>query len=291
MPDGLDSLKQLSTVDMESPCNTITDVLSYNHYFGWYVGDVSQNGEWIDEFHKKYPQISLGISEYGAEGILKYHTDTPKVHDYTEEYQAYYHEEMLKTFETRPFLWSTYVWNMFDFASDMRDEGGVKGRNNKGLVTYDRKTKKDSFYLYKAFWSDEKFVHICSKRFVERVTEKIRVKIYSNESEVSLFVNGELFGKTAAHNIFVFENVTLKKGKNVITAKSGALEDSCEFIYTDTPNEEYVFKNDKAGTSVKNWFEDIYTTGDFEYPEGYYSIRDTIGDIMKSPEGKSLWTK
>lgn len=282
------TIAQLSAVEMESPCNRITDVLSYNHYFGWYVGDVSQNGEWIDEFHKKYPRIPLGISEYGAEGILKYHTDTPKVQDYTEEYQAYYHEEMLKTFEKRPFLWSTYVWNMFDFASDMRDEGGVKGRNNKGLVTYDRKTKKDSFYLYKAFWSDEKFVHICSKRFAERAAEKISVKVYSNEPEVSLFVNDKLFGKIATHNIFVFEDVILKKGKNVITAKSGALEDSCEFIYTDTPNEEYVFKNDKAGTNVKNWFEDIDTSGDFEYPEGYYSIRDTVGDIMKSPEGKKL---
>lgn len=282
------TIAQLSAVEMESECNRISDVLSYNHYFGWYVGDVSQNGEWIDEFHKKYPDIPLGISEYGAEGILKYHSDNPKVQDYTEEYQAYYHEEMLKTFEERPFLWSTYVWNMFDFASDMRDEGGVKGRNNKGLITYDRKTKKDSFYLYKAYWSKEPFVHICSKRFIDRTDERINVRVYSNQPQVELYVNGELQKSLNSEKVFVFEGIELKKGLNKIKAVCDSYHDNAEFNLTDIPNEEYVYKNENVGKNVKNWFEGVDTEGELEFPDGYYSIRDTIGDIMKSEEGKKL---
>ncbi|MGN0521870.1 MAG: glycoside hydrolase family 2 TIM barrel-domain containing protein [Eubacterium sp.] len=280
------TMANLTMVEMDSPINRITDILSYNHYFGWYMGSVDDNGPWIDEFHKLNPDIALGISEYGCEGILDYHNDNPQMQDYSEEYQAYYHEEMLKTFEKRPFLWSTHVWNMFDFASDMRDEGGCKGRNNKGLVTFDRKTKKDSFFIYKAYWSDEKFVHICSRRYVDRTNENIKIKVYSNCDSVTLYVNGKELETKSADKIFIFDNVTLVKGENTVKAVSGDCTDEITLNLTDTPNESYTFINENVGTGAKNWFEGVEVDGEIEYPEGYFTIKDKIGDIMKNPEGK-----
>ena len=150
----LTTMANVTMCDTESPLLKVPDIFAYNHYFGWYIGNVEENATWLDEFRERYPNTPIAISEYGAEGILSWHSSEPKQGDYTEEYQAYYHENMARILGDRQYLWATYVWNMFDFGVDSRDEGGVKGRNNKGLVTYDRKTKKDSFYLYKAYWSD-----------------------------------------------------------------------------------------------------------------------------------------
>lgn len=279
------TLANLTMVPNDSPLNFITDILSYNHYFGWYMGDVADNGPWLDQFHVENPERVLGLSEYGCEGILAYHNDTPKVQDYSEEYQAFYHEKMLETFAERPYLWSTHVWNMFDFASDMRDEGGVKGRNHKGLVTYDRKTKKDAFYIYKAWWSDEPFVHICSRRFQERCAEKIDIKVYTNQPRVTILLNGKEFAEKDARKVVVFENVPLLKGTNAIEAVSGKQRDYVTFDRVETPNESYVLRTQKEGINVANWFDGMETHGEMQYPEGYFSIRDKIGDIMKVPEG------
>jgi beta-galactosidase len=292
----LTTIANLTMVEMDSPLNKITDILSYNHYFGWYMGSVEDNGPWLDEFHNLNPDRCLGLSEYGCEGIINYHNDNPQMQDYSEEYQAYYHEEMLKTFATRPYLWSTHVWNMFDFASDMRDEGGVKGRNNKGLVTYDRKIKKDSFFVYKAYWSSEKFVHLCGSRYVDRTSELVNIKVYSNCPSVTLFVNNQEVNTVTADKIFIFENVKLAKGENNIKAVSGDFTDEMVLNLVDTPNESYVFKNNlqKVGTGAKNWFEDmpalqgISTDGEIEYPDGVFTIKDKIGDVMKNPEGKEF---
>ena len=161
----LTTIAAVSMCKMEDPYLQIPDVVSYNHYFGWYGGDTSMNGPWFDKFHAKFPNIPIGCSEYGCEA-LNWHTSDPRQGDYTEEYQAYYHEELIKQLFSRKYLWATHVWNMFDFGADARAEGGENGQNHKGLVTFDRKTKKDSFYLYKAWWSKEKFVHIASKRYV-----------------------------------------------------------------------------------------------------------------------------
>ena len=147
------------------------------------------NGPWFDEFHAKYPNIPIGCSEYRCEA-LNWHTSNPQQGDYTEEYQAYYHEELIKQFFSRKYLWATHVWNMFDFGADSRNEGGENGQNHKGLVTFDRKYKKDSFYAYKAWLSDEPFVHICGKRYIDRVEDVTKVTVYSNQPEVELFVNG-----------------------------------------------------------------------------------------------------
>lgn len=284
----LTTIAQLSMVDMDSPINQITDIISYNHYFGWYIGDVADNGPWLDEFHEKYPNICLGISEYGCEGILQYHNDHPQVQDYSEEYQAYYHENMLKIFEERPFLWSTHVWNMFDFASDMRDEGGVKGRNNKGLVTFDRKTKKDSFYIYKAYWTDAPFVHICSRRYADRPEESISVKVYSNCPRVTLYVNGAEFSALTGDKVFIFENVPLHMGENTLKAVSDAVSDAITLNRTEEANPAYALNDGKAGTGVKNWFDEGGTQMEMTFREGYLSVQDKLGDVMKTDEGEKL---
>lgn len=281
------TIAQLSMVENSNILNSITDAIAYNHYFGWYTGKVDENGPWIDKFHREFPEIPLGISEYGAEGIINYHSDDPKIQDYTEEYQSYYHRKMLETFESRNFLWCTFAWNMFDFASDMRDEGGVKGRNNKGLVTYDRKIKKDSYYIYKAYWSDDSFIHICEKRFAERSVNKINIKIFSNLSQIALTVNGKKVETKTGCRYFEFNNVVLKSGINSIIAECGEYSDKAEFIFTNSPSEIYTFENESE-SSVKNWFEGIENTGKMEFPDGFYSIHDTIGDIMKSPEGLKM---
>ncbi|MCM2677449.1 glycoside hydrolase family 2 protein [Alkalicoccobacillus plakortidis] len=213
----LTTMANLFLVDEKDEYNFMTDIIGYNKYYGWYTGKAEDFADWIDLFRAKNPTTSLGISEYGAEGIIDYHSDNPVVKDYSEEYHALYHEKVLDIFADRPYLWSTYVWNMFDFGANIRDEGGVKGRNNKGLVTYDRKIKKDAFYIYKAHWSKQPFVHITGRRYVERATDTINIKAYTNLSEVVLMINGE---KTETFSVqgkvAVFEGITLTKKLNHI---------------------------------------------------------------------------
>ena len=289
-PTRLTTMAQVSMLDMESEHNQITDVLSYNHYFGWYMGDVSENGPWLDEFHQKYPNRPLGVSEYGCEAILSWHSEAPEVQDYTEEYQAYYHEEMLKTFATRPYLWSTHVWNMFDFAADARDEGGCKGRNNKGLVTYDRKTRKDSFFAYKAFWTTTPFVHVCGRRFMDRAPGQRDIKVYSNCPQVTLLVNGCEVATLKADKIFLFKDVILQNGVNEITARAeGAADDVIYLNGVTTPNSSYILpQEENTGDGVANWFDDIAVSRKLEFPEGFFSIKDKMGEIMANPESAKV---
>ena len=287
-PSRLTTMAQVSMTPMDSEHNHITDVLSYNHYFGWYMGDVEENGPWLDEFHAKNPQLCLGVSEYGAEGVLKWHSAEPRVRDYSEEYQAHYHEKMLETFATRPYLWSTHVWNMFDFAADARDEGGVQGRNNKGLVTYDRKTKKDSFYACKAWWSDEAFVRVAGSRFVDRAPGQRNVKVYSNQPGVTLFVNGEEVGTKEGAHVFVFENIALRDGENTVTARAGACEDTITLRGVAEPNKDYVLPDENPeAEGVTNWFEGIEAPK-MEFPAGYYSIKDNMKDLLANPETAAI---
>jgi beta-galactosidase len=266
---------------MDSELCKIPDIISYNHYFGWYAGKVSQNGPWLDKFHKKHPNICIGLSEYGCECVLDWHTETPKQGDYSEEYQCYYHEEMLKTFAVRPFIWSTHVWNMFDFAADARDEGGVKGMNNKGLVTYDRKIKKDSFYLYKAFWNKEPMVHLASKRYVYRCEDETKVLVYSNFDKVSLYVNGELFEEKEGYRVFEFK-VPLN-GKLELRAVAGDLEDTSVIEKVEKPYKDYILESDGG---VSNWFDE--SGNGMTFNRDYFSIKDKMKTIMENPHGRAL---
>lgn len=183
----------------------ITDVVSWNLYLGWYVPGLILNDLWMRFFHFCYPKRCLGYSEYGCEAMPNLHSAKPKRGDHTEEYQAVYHEYMLKCFERNPYLWATHVWNMFDFAADARDQGGEPGMNHKGLITFDRRTKKDSFYLYKAYWSPEPFVHIAGKRRKDREEALTAVKVYTNQPRVSLFVNGVFKEEKTGNKVFEFQ--------------------------------------------------------------------------------------
>lgn len=286
-PSRLTTIANMSMTPLDSKHNFITDIVAYNHYFGWYGGTVQENGEWFDRFHQQNPNIPIGLSEYGAEGLLQWHTDDPRVKDYTEEYHAYYHEEMLKMFETRSYLWGTFLWNMFDFAADARDEGGCKGRNNKGLVTYDRKTKKDAFYLYKAYWTSKPFIHLSGKRYVDRPGETATFKVYSNCPVVTLYVNEKKVTTLESNKVFIFENIPLSKGENIVTVKTPELTDQSIFNRVQEPNLAYTLieENGAVSESVTNWFKDLLPENqEFQYPEGYYSVRDTIADLMKNSE-------
>ena len=232
-----------------NPVAHITDTVSWNLYLGWYVPGLFLNDLWMDFFHKVYPDRCLGYSEYGCEGMPNLHSSHPRRGDHTEEYQAIYHEYMLKCFERHPWMWATHVWNMFDFAADARNQGGEPGMNHKGLITFDRKTKKDSFYLYKAYWSKEPFVHICSKRYEDRTEDRIPVKVYSNQNEVTLYVNGDKLETKYGEHVFEF---TVPMGAEVrVKAASGELSDEAVFRKVSKPNPAYALKD--TGDKGANW--------------------------------------
>ena len=275
----LTTIACVSMCSMDDPYIQIPDVVSYNHYFGWYGGDTTMNGPWFDKFHAKYPNIPIGCSEYGCEA-LNWHSSTPFQGDYTEEYQSFYHEELIKQLFTRKYIWATHVWNMFDFGADARAEGGENGQNHKGLVTMDRKYKKDSFYAYKAWLSDEPFVHLCSKRYIDRVEEVTKVTVYSNQPEVELFANGVSLGKVKAEDHFFRWDVQ-NVGETTLVAKAGDLEDSGTIRKVEEMNQDYVLKEQGA---ILNWF-------DIDAPEGRYSLNDKISDIMKCFWGKMWFIK
>ena len=227
----------------------VSDLVSWNLYLGWYVPGMFLNNFWVDFFHWKYPNRCLGYSEYGCECMPNLHSAHPRRGDQSEEYQCKYNEYMLNFFEKRPFMWATHLWNMFDFAADARNQGGEPGMNHKGLVTFDRKIKKDSFYVYKAWWSDEPFVHICGKRFVDRVETITEVKVYSNQDTVTLYANGKEVGTQTGSRVFTFRVQNL--GEMKLEAVSGALRDTAVIRHVTKPNMSY--KLPKDGGNGGNW--------------------------------------
>jgi len=275
-PTRKTAVAALSMCPTDAEYLSIPDVVSYNHYFGWYGGDVSMNGPWFDRFHAEHPDTPIGVSEYGCEA-LNWHTSQPVQGDYTEEYQAHYHEEMIRQLFSREYLFATHVWNMFDFGADNRAEGGENGQNHKGLVTFDRKYKKDAFFAYKAWLSDEPFVHLCGKRYVDRVEDVTRVTVYSNLPEVELFANGMSLGKQRAQDRFFRFDVP-NRGVTKLRAVAGDCSDQSEIHKVDAFNEAYRLREKGA---VLNWF-------DVTQREGYFSLNDKLGDILQSDEGRKL---
>jgi len=273
----LTTVAAVSMCKMDDPYLKISDVVSYNHYFGWYGGETDMNGPWFDQFHKKNPTIPIGCSEYGCEA-LNWHTSTPKQGDYTEEYQSYYHEELIKQFFSRKYLWATHVWNMFDFGADARNEGGENGQNHKGLVTIDRKYKKDAFYAYKAWLSDEPFVHLCGKRYIDRVEDVTKVTVYSNLPEVELFANGISIGKKRAEDHFFYFEVK-NIGETRLKAVADEVSDESFIRKVETFNEDYRLVEKGA---ILNWF-------DIEAPEGYLSLNDKMSDVISTIQGKMIF--
>ena len=267
-------------LEIDSPMLEIPDINSYNLYFGWYLGEMKQTDEFFDEYHSAYPERCIGFSEYGADANPAYHSAKPDRGDYTEEYQCIYHEHMLRMIEERPWLWATHVWNLFDFAADGRDEGGKHGENQKGLVTIDRETKKDAFYLYKAYWSRENFIHICGRRYVDRTEEVTKIKVYSNQPSVALYVDGIFVEEQKGSRIFEFEIPI--SGSHKVAAQAGEYRDEIIVKKADEVNKAYLFV--KEGDIV-NWFDKE------DFHEDCYSVGDTLGEIAKSPEANAIVQK
>jgi beta-galactosidase len=286
-PTRLTTQANVMFVDDKDEYNEVTDILAYNKYYGWYNGKTEDFGPWIDAFHETNPKIALGISEYGAEGIIQYQNDEPKVKDYSETYHTLYHETVWKIFEQRPFLWATYVWNMFDFGANIRDEGGVQGRNNKGLITYDRKIKKDAFYMYKAHWSDEPFIHITGKRYVDRPGETMDLKIYANVDPITLYVDGRAYTPDASEErIFHFKGLPLQEGYNHLRAtaevEGRVIEDRAFFKRVEKANETYTGP-EQSGGIVDNWFDmpdlGAVNVEALEFGDDVYSTRCSIMEL------------
>lgn len=274
----LTTMANVFMLETDSPILEIPDINSYNLYFGWYLGELEQNDEFFDEYHEKYPDRVIGFSEYGADANPQYQAAVPEKGDYTESYQAVYHEHILQMIEKRPWLWATHVWNLFDFAADGRDEGGKHGENQKGLVTIDRKTKKDAFYLYKAAWNKkEPFVHLCGKRYVDRTEDVTEVKVYSNQSKITLVVDGKEFETQTGKIIFKF-NVPIS-GEHKITAIADSCTDSITVKKVEEENQDYIFIK---RSPVTNWFD-----ADELDPE-CFSINDKLAEIKANPKAGAI---
>ena len=288
-PSRLVTAANLYTVKFKSKLNSVTDMIGYNIYFGWYYGEMQDYRDYLNRFHEERPEMPLGVSEYGVDANIRLHSEVPMVRDYSEEYQALYHETVYPIFESLDHLYGSYVWNMFDFHSGLRNEGGQKNINAKGLVTYDRNTRKDAFYYYKAKWSEEKFLHICSKRFVNRAKESIEIKVYTNLSDAVLYVDEKEFGSGTndGNGRIVFSDVPLHEGENRIKVAAEGLTDESVFVRIDSEDENYRLPGNNAGQAVKNWF----LSDDDVVREGYFSLKDTANDLLDDPDARAVLEK
>ncbi|MDO4285033.1 MAG: glycoside hydrolase family 2 TIM barrel-domain containing protein [Eubacteriales bacterium] len=279
-------------LETDSELVRLPDIRSYNLYYGWYVGEMEENDRWFDEFHRKYPETVIGLSEYGADALPCYQSPEPVKGDYTESYQAIYHEHMLQMWKQRPYIWAMHVWNMFDFAADGRSDGGEAGVNHKGLVTFDRKIKKDAFYIYKAYLSDEPFVHLCGRRYVDRAQEETEIKVYSNQDSVTLYVDGKEYGTLQGEKVFRFR-VPLQEKQEAenncvgeyqmearVTVNGETIRDQMTIRRVREENPAYRM----PAAQVVNWFD----REDMQVREGYFSIKDSMAQIKSVPEAAVL---
>ena len=284
----LSTAANLYPLKASSKLNEITDMIGYNLYFGWYYGEMADFGPWLDRFHAARPRLPLGISEYGVDANLALHSEAPKVKDYSEEYQALWHETVYPQIAERPWLWGSFVWNMFDFSSTRRNEGGQRFVNAKGLVTHDRKTRKDAFYYYKSRWSDVPFVHLCAKRFENRAQKQIDVKCYTNQPSVKLLINGQPFGEARPENgAAIFRQVPLVLGGNAVQAVAGDCADIALWRRVETPDASYRLPDEQAGGAVRNWF----LAEDDMRKEGFFSIQNTAQALLDNADARAVLEK
>ena len=273
-------------LEKDSPLIGIADLGCYNLYFGWYLGELDQNDSFLDEYHSLYPERAIGLAEYGADANIQFHAEHPAQGDYSEEFQCVYHEHMVRMIQDRSYLWTTYVWNLFDFAADGRDEGGKRGQNQKGLVEFDHKTRKDAFYLYKAVWSREPFVHLCGKRFVNRAGEATRVRVYTNQERVTLYDGTRIVARkerqdAAQPGVFLFDVPLHGEMYLSVVADSGGQTVRDEMTLRQVPEPDPSYQFGGAG-AVVNWFDKI------TIDPACYSIRDTLGELEQNPGTKTI---
>lgn len=270
------SMANAFMLEDDSPLLKVPDIRTYNIYYGWYVGKVGENDQFIDHFHQQHPDMSIGLSEYGADNNPNLHSTHPEQGDYSEEYAALFHEHMLKMWAARPWISMMFSWTLFDFAADGRTEGGKNGQNQKGLVTNDRRIKKDAFYIYKAYLSHQPFVHICGHRFVKRPVHTT-IKVYSNQPEVELLIDQQPVAHQKGHYVFNFP--VMLHGNQEVTVRSGECTDTVHLVATDQPVAEYSLSGSKG--PVQNWFDE-------QNDDHYYSLNDSIAVLSQNPQAVKI---
>lgn len=266
-------------LDPDDPFVMLSDIRSYNLYYGWYVGEMDENERWLDQFHRDHPDAVIGLAEYGADANPAYQAEHPEKGDWTEGYQALYHEHMLRMWKTRPYIWAMHCWNMFDFGADGRNEGGKPGQNQKGLVTFDRKLRKDAFYIYKAYLSQEPFVHLCGRRYADRTGSETEIRVYSNQPSVTLTVDGHTVGTATGPYVFVFR-IPLT-GVHTVEASAGQWTDSMTIRRVEAPNPAYT----KPGGQIVNWFD---REDEIRRP-GYFSIQNSVAEIRADTAANAVY--
>jgi beta-galactosidase len=289
----------IHSVTNESRLNELTDFVGYNLYYGWYYKEMGDLATRLDEFHKARPDIPVMVTEYGVDTNPNFHSYHPSIKDYTEEYQLLFQNNALKTFRERSFVLGGYVWAMFDFGSEIRNEGGVKGKNQKGLVTIDRKIKKDSFYLCKAYWSKEHFVKLGGSRFVNRHEIQNDMVIFSNINDIRLYINDELVREIESEEpMKIIKGINLVPGKNRIYVEAIDREENCfkDEMFLNCVSEmdqSYIFEKPKEEAHVTNWFQkfDLTDIQEVTIREGYYSTFDTIDELYKNNDAKEVFQK
>ena len=277
----------------------LTDFVGYNLYYGWYYGELPDLDKRLDGFHMTRPDVPVMVTEFGVDANPRLHSGHPVRRDYTEEYQVLFLNHALRAIRERPFVLGGFLWAMFDFGSESRQEGGEKGKNQKGLVTIDRKIKKDAFYLCKACWSKEPFVKLAGSRFVNRHEAVQDITVFSNLDQIRLYLNGVLIRATGDPNpLKKICGVELRPGKNIITAdapdKNGTVHrDEMILNYVSEPDRSYILETPEQKKHVTNWFEkfDLSQVQKISVREGCYSIFDAVEEICRSESGKAVLKK
>lgn len=236
-PHRLTSYAHCCAADND-PLTRQTDVIAFNRYYGWYDGEVTDIGRWADRVHAAQPSRSIGVSEYGAGASVRQQQDppmrpVPASHWHPEQYQALFHEAYWRELRVRPWLWATFVWVRFDLPSASCDEGYRRGFNDKGLVTYDRQTRKDAWYWYQANWSSAPMAHLAGRRAAPRSSgTRTDVKVYANVAHVTLQVGGASLGtRPVTDHVAIWRRLNLLPGIHRLTATGdGGSVDSIEWM-------------------------------------------------------------
>ncbi len=284
-PSRLSASANIGFVRSDSPLNRITDILGYNLYSGWYYGTMNDYTDWFRSFHKENPDLCISMTEYGVESSPFFHSSSPHVKDYTEEYQTVYHACVWPQVESEKYVWGSFVWNMFDFGSAIRDEGGCKGLNRKGLVSFDRKIRKDAYYVYKAMWSAEPFIHICSKRYVKRCEKETLIMVASNLKDIKVTVNDKPCEMIQEGPVYRFKAM-LDQKENKVLAYGGPYWDESLIELVEVPEASYIFVDEHPEFNVANWF--ISEDGQGDFLKSMYSLNDTMDDLLANEDVRAL---
>jgi beta-galactosidase len=256
--------KGVQAVEIREPVVGIADTVGYNRYFGWYTGQFADFAGMLDEAHARHAGLPISVSEYGAGAALTQHTDdaeggpiNPHGRPHPEEYQNLYHEKSWAALKPREYLWGVFIWNLFDFSSDSRQEGDLTDINEKGLVSYDRQTRKDAYYFYRANWSADPTLHLVGRRYVDRAYAVTDIKAYSNAAQARLFLNGKEIGVSpCSSGICSWRSVRLGQGANELTVTAQidgvAITDSLNWSLSHSDRVVSIKAGDIAGYVSKD---------------------------------------